>query len=75
MHEQVLTNDVNKWSRDFLDRLGGRTRRQRSRPEDARQSAFMDTDDDRERREDEHAEQAEQAEQARRAEQLRLADD
>lgn len=70
MHEQVLTNDVNKWSRDFLDRLGGRTRRQRSRPEDARQSAFMDTDDDRERREDEHAEQAEQAEEA---EQSRLA--
>jgi trehalose 6-phosphate synthase len=72
MHQQVLTNDVAKWSRDFLDRLGGRTKRHRPRPEDAVQSAFMDTDDDRERREDEHAEQAEQA---RRAEQLRLADD
>ncbi|MGD6980870.1 MULTISPECIES: alpha,alpha-trehalose-phosphate synthase (UDP-forming) [Citricoccus] len=75
MHRQVLTNDVAKWSRDFLDRLGGRTKRRRPRPEDAVQSAFMDTDDDRERREDEHAEQAEQAEEARRAEQLRLADD
>jgi trehalose 6-phosphate synthase len=72
MHRQVLSNDVNKWSRDFLDRLGGKARPGAEQPEDAAQTAFMDTDDDRERREDEHAEQAELAEQAEEAAQSAL---
>ncbi|QCU79498.1 trehalose-6-phosphate synthase [Citricoccus sp. SGAir0253] len=53
MHRQVLANDVGKWSRDFLDRLGGGTRP--GGPESAH-TAHMDTDDDRERRDHEHAE-------------------
>ncbi len=60
MHRQVITNDVNKWSRDFLDRLGGRTSRKTGVPEDHGQRTFMDTDDDRERRDTEQAELAEQ---------------
>jgi trehalose 6-phosphate synthase len=59
MHRQVITNDVNKWSRDFLDRLGGHTSRKVGTPEDHGQRTFMDTDDDRERRDHEHAELAE----------------
>ncbi|VXA98668.1 Trehalose-6-phosphate synthase [Citricoccus sp. K5] len=54
MHRQLITHDVNKWSRDFLDRLGGAVPAERSGPEDGgQQSAFMDTDDDRERRDHE----------------------
>ncbi|MFB9073955.1 trehalose-6-phosphate synthase [Citricoccus parietis] len=54
MHRQLVTHDVNKWSRDFLDRLGGAVPAERSGPEDSgQQSAFMDTDDDRERRDQE----------------------
>jgi trehalose 6-phosphate synthase len=51
MHRHILTNDVNKWSRDFLDRLGGKVAE--PRPEAEQQSAFMDTDDDRDRRDHE----------------------
>jgi trehalose 6-phosphate synthase len=67
MHRQVVTHDVNKWSRDFLDRLGGRTSRRTGVPEDHGQRTFMDTDDDRERRDTEHAAQAGLAEQDGRA--------
>ncbi|WP_229672184.1 alpha,alpha-trehalose-phosphate synthase (UDP-forming) [Citricoccus zhacaiensis] len=54
MHRQLITHDVNKWSRDFLDRLGGAAPAERAGAEDGgQQSAFMDTDDDRERRDHE----------------------
>jgi trehalose 6-phosphate synthase len=67
MHRQVLTNDVGKWSRDFLDRLGGLSRPATGPEEGSGSTAFMDTDDDRSRRGYEHAERAEQAEQLERA--------
>ncbi|MFC7402095.1 trehalose-6-phosphate synthase [Citricoccus sp. GCM10030269] len=62
MHRQIITHDVNRWSRDFLNRLDGETAgRTRNEIEESEQgnTAFMDTDDDRERRDHEAADAAE----------------